>query len=252
MFAIARVVPVAIALLASLAGGARLPAQESDVDAIKRVVRSETDAYFRRDSAAWKTYHIRDSTAVAMGIGSGGARVSLGWDAWGPAVIAEMKKNPQPIQFTFDDLDHRVFVDGGLAFAEYDQRGAFAPDTVFRVSRQHRVLLKRDGEWKIVSTGSFHLGTYDASPPSIEWRLRGVATTLNGAKKTRDALEVLKLNAQLFPTSGRVFQDLGEAYATAGEIKLAIRNYEKALAIDPKNEAGKVALAKLRASKSSP
>jgi len=34
--------------------------------------------------------------------------------------------------------------------------------------------------------------------------------------------------------------------AASGETRLAIRNYERSLALNPKNDAGKVALAKLR------
>src|SRR6187549_1577634 len=70
MVAIARALSVAVALLALLGSGRPLLAQESDVEAIKRVVRGESDAYFRRDSTGWKSYHVQDSNAVVVGMGS--------------------------------------------------------------------------------------------------------------------------------------------------------------------------------------
>jgi len=35
-----------------------------------------------------------------------------------------------------------------------------------------------------------------------------------------------------------VYDSLGEAYAAAGETHLAIDNYEKSVALNPKNEGG--------------
>ncbi len=67
--------------------------------------------------------------------------------------------------------------------------------------------------------------------------------------KLNEAIEVLKLNVKLYPRSGNTFDSLGEAYALAGDKKLAIENYEKSIQLDPKNESGKAALAKLKKEK---
>ena len=67
-----------------------------------------------------------------------------------------------------------------------------------------------------------------------------------GAKQVNDAIEVFKLNVKLFPNSWNVYDSLGEAYAAAGDTKLAIENYEKSMTLNPKNETGIAALAKLR------
>ena len=66
-------------------------------------------------------------------------------------------------------------------------------------------------------------------------------------KKQRDAIRVLALEAQLFPQSAAAHQSLGDAYAAAGETKLAIDSYQRSLALNPKNEAARAALSKLRA-----
>jgi hypothetical protein len=48
-----------------------------------------------------------------------------------------------------------------------------------------------------------------------------------------ESIDVLELNAQLFPDSGGVYQSLGEAYAKAGKKDLAIQNFNKALDKNP-------------------
>ena len=64
--------------------------------------------------------------------------------------------------------------------------------------------------------------------------------------KLKEAIELFKMNVQLYPESWNVYDSLGEAYATAGETALAIQNYEKSLQLNPKNETGRAALAKLK------
>lgn len=54
--------------------------------------------------------------------------------------------------------------------------------------------------------------------------------------RNADAIAILQLNAEEYPTSGRVFYGLAEAYAKDGQKEKAIANYRRALELDPKNE----------------
>lgn len=63
--------------------------------------------------------------------------------------------------------------------------------------------------------------------------------------KTKEAIEVFKINAETYPKSGNVYDSLGEAYLKEGNKKLAITNYKKSVELDPANEAGKKALEEL-------
>jgi hypothetical protein len=56
-----------------------------------------------------------------------------------------------------------------------------------------------------------------------------------GAEAGGDAVEIFKLNVELFPQSGNVYDSLAEAHMKAGQKELAIRNYAKALELDPTN-----------------
>jgi hypothetical protein len=64
-------------------------------------------------------------------------------------------------------------------------------------------------------------------------------------KQLNEAIEVFKLNVELYPQAANVYDSLGEAYTAGGDKERAIENYQKALAIDPTMESAKQALKKL-------
>jgi tetratricopeptide (TPR) repeat protein len=66
-----------------------------------------------------------------------------------------------------------------------------------------------------------------------------------GEEKVLEAIEVFKINAKEFPESWNVYDSLGEAYMVNGDKELAIKNYEKSVALNPSNENGIKALKEL-------
>lgn len=54
-------------------------------------------------------------------------------------------------------------------------------------------------------------------------------------KRTKDAIEIFKLNAEMFPKSANVYDTLGEAYLADNQKDLALANYKKAVELDPQN-----------------
>ncbi|MFH6993088.1 serine hydrolase [Flavobacterium sp. FlaQc-48] len=79
----------------------------------------------------------------------------------------------------------------------------------------------------------------------LEGDMNRVGYQLLQTGKTKEAIEVFKINAETYPKSGNVYDSLGEAYLTDGNKELAISNYKKAIELDPKNEDGKKALEEL-------
>ncbi len=61
---------------------------------------------------------------------------------------------------------------------------------------------------------------------------------LQGGEKEK-ALELLKLNAQLFPSVANTFDSLAEAYKMAGDKENAIKCYKKVLELEPNNQRAK-------------
>lgn len=249
MASTARSLSIAAALLALLGAGRPLRAQSAEIDEVKRVIRAETETYYRRDAEGWKRTWVQDSTAIRTFITSGSYSVALGWEKFGPGTVATLRQDPTPQVVQIERTNYVVRVDGALAWAEYDERTTTPTGGVPLDARQQRTLVKRDGEWRILSAGSFVGSSYGASPDAIESRLDGIGADLTAAKKHRDAIDVLELNARLFPRASSAHQRLGEAYAAAGDTTRAIQSYARSLAIDPKNEAIKAALAALRTKK---
>jgi 3-oxoadipate enol-lactonase len=67
--------------------------------------------------------------------------------------------------------------------------------------------------------------------------------------KTKDAIALFKLNTIAFPGSWNVYDSLGEAYLKDGQNDLAIKNYEKSLGLEPKNENARKVVKELKAAK---
>ena len=63
--------------------------------------------------------------------------------------------------------------------------------------------------------------------------------------KTKEAIEVFKLDVDEYPKSWNVYDSLGEAYMKNGDKELAIQNYEKSIELNPDNENGKMMLKRL-------
>ena len=240
-----RLFPIALSICVALLRGPLLLAQGTDVDEVRRVIRAETETYYQRDTTGWKRTWLNDSTAIRTFITGSSYSVALGWDKFGPSTIASIRGTaPQAVQI--DRTNYVLHIDGALAYAEYDERTNFLTDSIPPLlARQNRTLVKRNGEWRILSAGSFVGSSFGASPRAVEARLAGVGSDLSAAKNSRDAIEVLELNARLFPSSSAAHASLAAAYAAAGDTGRARQHYEKALALDPKNDAARRALAKL-------
>lgn len=75
-----------------------------------------------------------------------------------------------------------------------------------------------------------------------EAEINQVGYLLFEAEKSDVAIEILKINSELFPQSWNAFDSLGEIYLNIGNKELAIINYKKSIELNPKNEAAKKVL----------
>ncbi|HWW86881.1 MAG TPA: serine hydrolase [Vicinamibacterales bacterium] len=71
---------------------------------------------------------------------------------------------------------------------------------------------------------------------------------LLGEKQYADAITLFQRNVDAHPTSSNTYDSLGEAYVDDGQTELAVKNYEKVLALNPNSRNAKAMLEKLRAS----
>ncbi len=102
------------------------------------------------------------------------------------------------------------------------------------------LFVKQQGRWKMAAWSSV------PTAPTPEHSINRAGYELMQSGKRQEAIELFKVNVRLYPESWNVYDSLGEAYADAGETALAIQNYEKSVQLNPQNETGKAALAKLK------
>jgi tetratricopeptide (TPR) repeat protein len=80
-----------------------------------------------------------------------------------------------------------------------------------------------------------------------ENQLNALGYRLLSMKKVREAIEIFKLNVEAYPQSANVYDSLGEAYMMNGDKDPAIRNYQRAVELNPQNTNAIEMLKKLRA-----
>jgi CubicO group peptidase (beta-lactamase class C family) len=73
--------------------------------------------------------------------------------------------------------------------------------------------------------------TYDFSEPE----LNNLGYRLLRAGKTKDAVEIFKLNVEMYPQGFNTYDSLAEAYESVNERDLAVTNYKKSIELNPKN-----------------
>jgi CubicO group peptidase (beta-lactamase class C family) len=83
--------------------------------------------------------------------------------------------------------------------------------------------------------------TYDFS----EAQLNNVGYRLLREGRVTDAIEIFKLNVEVFPADGNLYDSLGEAYLASGNKELAKVHYRKALELDPSNMGAQATLKQL-------
>ncbi|MFP2932295.1 serine hydrolase [Pyxidicoccus sp. 3LG] len=78
-----------------------------------------------------------------------------------------------------------------------------------------------------------------------ESQLNTVGYQLLRTGRTADAIELFKLNVEMFPAEANPYDSLGEAYLASGNEGLALVNYRKALELNPKNSHAAEVIKKL-------
>ncbi len=80
----------------------------------------------------------------------------------------------------------------------------------------------------------------------LEAEINGRGYFFLNQNKNKEAVRLLKINADLFPQSWNVYDSLAEAHMKNGGNAEAIKLYEKSLELKPDNQNGKDMLARLR------
>lgn len=223
-----------------------VPSSAQDED-IKQVIIKEADAYFKKDAATWKTVWLQDQHTMRSFVSTFAYYYTAGWDS----IIARQSRNfaKHPEADTVDVKRDSFFIrkDGKMAIVDFVQTVKYLknqPPLDLYVTREHRVMIKANGQWKIATYMSTETSQYQK--PAGELTLNNAGYFFLGEGKVDEAIQIFELNTKFFPESFNVWDSLAEAYAKAGKKELAIQYYEKSVQINPQSESGKKALEDLR------
>lgn len=164
----------------------------------------------------------------------------------------QLKMNPKSLNAHFQlgetyrglgELEKaREYFQGFLKIRDTDaamvQRRVQQIDKMIRGSAAWRIeqAIKTGG----ITTGLKQYKTIKADPASAlyfeesEFNELGYRLMRNG--DTKAALEIFKLNLELYPASANVHDSLGEAWMKLGDAQKAIRHYRKSLELNPNNQ----------------
>lgn len=78
-----------------------------------------------------------------------------------------------------------------------------------------------------------------------EEELNTLGYQLIGMKKVKEAIEIFKLNVEVYPQAFNTYDSLGEAYLLSGDKELAIKNYKRSLELNKANKGAENALKRL-------
>jgi CubicO group peptidase (beta-lactamase class C family) len=98
-----------------------------------------------------------------------------------------------------------------------------------------KTLDEKDSAAAIAQYRSLKAGTAAGEYNFAEPELNNLAYRLLQTKKVAQAIEIFKLNVEMYPQSANAYDSLGEGYMVHGDKDLAIASYKKSLELNPKN-----------------
>ena len=133
-------------LLSSLSKGLA----QADHDAIKRVLREETEGFFKRDKAVWaNAWAHAPYVHFAANLYGGDFMLIEGWDKLEKQFANQFKSSKGMDKVTVQNSNYTIHQNGNMAFVAYDQ--TLLDSHGKTTSKESRVVEKINGQWKIIN-----------------------------------------------------------------------------------------------------
>ena len=195
-----------------------------------------TDAVFVGEPTAGKANHYSDSRKITLSNSGITVRVSTLWWQEDPRDTRQWKA--PDIAAELGSADYRDNVDPAFqAVLTYRSEPS--------VGDQMAKALESGNAGEAIRRYRAHRADPRYRYAEIEDLLNSLGYRLLEHKRFDQAIEIFKLNAAENPRSSNVYDSLGEAYMLAGQRELAVANYRKSLALDPRNPNARAKLEQL-------
>lgn len=123
---------------------------QSDEDAIKRVLRSETEGFFKRDKTEWAgAWAHKPYIHFAANLYGGDFMLVEGWNNLEKHFASQFKSLKVSDKVTVQNANYNIHKNGNMAFVTYDQ--TLLDSHGKTTSKESRVVEKMNGEWKIIN-----------------------------------------------------------------------------------------------------
>ncbi|MBC3788843.1 hypothetical protein [Spirosoma utsteinense] len=121
-----------------------------DNEAIKRVLRNETEGFFKRDKKVWSdAWAHTPYIHFAANLYGGDFMLIEGWDKLEKQFATQFKSSKLSDNVTVQNADYSIHQNGNMAFVTYDQ--TLLDSHGKTTSKESRVVEKINGKWKIIS-----------------------------------------------------------------------------------------------------
>jgi len=137
--------------------------QNADEEAIKKAAWTETDAYYRRDFATWNATWVNDVKITRTFVSKNGVFTLTGARENDSIMRSDMSINRTPIPAKFKNENFLIRTQGNMAWLEYDQTVTVGDNPTPSQTREYRVLIKENGNWKLANQITIDPGSFTAN-----------------------------------------------------------------------------------------
>ncbi len=144
--------------------------------------------------------------------------------------------NDRRLIVLLDNTERGEYLDriaAGIASILYDQPYESPKQTI--VDPLLKTVIEADVASAIKQYRDLKAGATAGQYDFAETELNALGYRLLQMKKVTDAIEIFKLNVEVYPQAANAYDSLGEGYKVHGDKDLAIANYKRSLELDPKN-----------------
>lgn len=123
---------------------------QADHEAIKKVLRNETEGFFKRDKAEWSNAWAHTPYIhFAANLYGGDFMLIEGWDKLEKQFASQFKSSKVSDKVVVQNANYTIHQNGNMAFVAYDQ--TLLDSHGKTTSKESRVVEKISGQWKIIN-----------------------------------------------------------------------------------------------------